>query len=87
MPDGLHNDLPADRLPRILEAVVVTDGINDAGDALFVVAPSYSETHEFGPCGWSPRPGPEYPSRGDRALLILSEDEEQPWIPVWSPYA
>jgi hypothetical protein len=71
--------------PVPLEAVVVTNGINSPLDDLFVVAPSFSGELQYGPCRWSPRVDASgvvvYPSRGDVALLILSDDNE-PWA-LW----
>lgn len=37
----------------------------------------------YGPCPWMPR-GDILPQAGDRALLVMSDDN-QPWVIAWWP--
>lgn len=63
--------------------------VDDTSDELFVTIPEFDTRHKFGPCPWSPRindaGSEEYPAKGDRCLVIFSNDET-PWVIGWTPY-
>lgn len=87
-----RNELGAD-LPMAVEAIITTEGVNASDDDVYAVQEGFSRDLEEGPCRWSPRVEVvggnlqiRYPERGDRALLIMSDDNE-PWIVEWWPYA
>lgn len=81
---------PGSGVPVAYECAITTDGVNDPSDQ--VDAKEISEdgngfVHED--CRWEPRLNADgsvrYPDRGDRALIIISDDKE-PWIVSWTPY-
>lgn len=94
MPDirSLTSPLPPE--PETLEVAFreaeIVSNPADATEGVMVVIPSFSPILEHGPCPWSPRiiDGSNYgiPTKGDRALVVISEEKE-PWIVEWWPYA
>lgn len=73
--------------PMALE-VVVTDSALAPTDIIGVQELNTNE-HFHKSVRWSPRIDsaglPAYPQRGDRGLLIIS-DQDEPWLVEWNPY-
>lgn len=73
----------------LLQGTVASNPV-DVDDPAYVVVPSRSPIHRWGPAPYSPRIEPggatyAIPSRGDRCLVAF-DDEDQPWIIEWWPY-
>lgn len=72
------------RRPVAYEGMIAADAL-DLDDAVTVTLSDFDDGRQvFGPCPWMPR-GELLPSRGDRALVVFSDDGD-PWIVAWTPY-
>jgi hypothetical protein len=58
--------------------------VADPADGVYVLLDSLSDKHLVGPCRWMPR-GATLPSKGDDALVCVTEDGE-PWMVAWWPH-
>lgn len=76
-------------LPEGPREAVIDSEPSGPDQAVWVVIPSFDPELRFGPCPWSPMiaSGDEYltPSRGDRALVSVTEEGEA-WVVAWWPY-
>lgn len=75
-------------LPIAYTAAFADDAASPSAE-LRVTIPGFDQgRHVWGPVVWAPRVGAAgeavYPARGDRALVIFS-DERTPWVVAWSP--
>lgn len=66
-----------------------TNDLTSVSDTAFVRLESIDGgVTDYGPCGWVPRVddlgNPVYPLAGNVCLLIF-DDDDNPWIPVWWP--
>jgi hypothetical protein len=84
---------PTRRIKKLIreafrEATIVSTPA-DTSEGVMVVIPSFKPHIEHGPCPWSAHfvDGDTYatPSDGDRALVVVSEDQN-PWVIEWWPY-
>lgn len=76
--------------PRLIafECDIITPDVADPADQVDVKERNGNKMIHRD-CRWSAHSddtGPVYPSKGDRALLLLS-DEGMPWIVEWTSYA
>lgn len=68
------------------EGTILTEGISDSSDDLYVRLNGFDREASWGPCPWSPRVDDAgavmYPNRDDSCLVLVSADEV-PWVIAW----
>lgn len=65
---------------------VFSADVADFADRAYVILPEFDESFAWGPCRWQSRDAVTLPNRGDWCLIIFDNDKE-PWIVAWWPYA
>lgn len=79
---SIFRTAPDAQEPIALQAVVAA-APDSTEDYMEVIVEQFSRHTRWRKCRWMPRPDVS-PSRGDHALLVLS-DEGDPWVVAWWP--
>lgn len=81
----IYEDSPQNNVMRQAWTGRVATDASDFADMIWVILPDLDEELRIGPCRWQSRNSIDLPSRGDVCLVIF-DNENRPWVPVWWPY-
>lgn len=85
----LHDELDSELQPprptvgAVYRGTIATAAA-DMADKVYVLIPGLNPTIRFGPCGWQSRDSTSHPARGDGCLIVF-DDHETAWVPMWWP--